>query len=201
MITVNMKIEDTAALQRSNLPENATKLDTPKALDELMKKASPIAGALCAVMFAAMFLKSFLCRTMVIHPIGIVLGFLIGLLLLPVHEWLHAIVYPKEAAVTIGKVKGKLQFVALASYPMIRARFILMCLLPFVLGIVPLVIFLVSPAEARFLNGVMFGIAGIGMVSPFPDVYNTFVVLKQSGKTDRIMFYEDDIYRIGASEN
>ena len=201
MISVNMKIEDTAALQRGNLPTNSTKLDTPKSLDELMMKAAPIAGSLCAVMFAAMFLKSFLCRTMVIHPMGIVLGFLIGLLLLPVHEWLHAIVYPKEADVTIGKVKGKFQFVALASYPMIRARFILMCLLPFVLGIVPLVIFLVSPAEARLINGVMFGMAGIGMVSPFPDVYNTFVVLKQAGKADMIMFYEDDIYRIGTSDN
>ena len=197
MISVNMKIENTATLQRGNLPINATKLDTPKSLDEMMKKAAPITGSLCVFMFAAMFLKSFLCRAMVIHPVGIMIGFLIGLFLLPVHEWLHAVVYPKEASVTIGKVKGKLQFVALCSYPMVRARFILMCLLPFALGIIPLLAFILSPAEARVWNGLMFGMAGVGMVSPFPDVYNTVIVLRQAKKSDRIMFYEDDTYRIG----
>ncbi len=196
MIAINMKIEDAAELERGNLPKNAVKLNTPKSLDEMMKKAAPVAAALCVVMFVAMFLKSFFCRTMVIHPIGIVVGFLIGALLLPVHEWLHAVVYPKEASVTIGKVKGKLQFVALCSYPMVRARFILMCLLPFALGIIPLLAFILSPAEARVWNGLMFGMAGIGMVSPFPDVYNTVVVLRQAKKSDRIMFHEDDMYRI-----
>ena len=97
-----------------------------------------------------------------------------------IHEWLHGIVYPRNALVTIGKITGKISFVALASYPLKRRRFIVMCLLPFVLGIIPLLIIIVSPAEYRELNGLMFGMSCMGMVSPFPDVYNVFIVLKNA---------------------
>lgn len=80
-----------------------------------------------------------------------------------VHEWLHAIVYPKDAIVTIGRMKGKLTFVALVSYPLKRNRFVLMCIFPFLLGIIPLVIFIISPASLIVLNGLMFGMACMGM--------------------------------------
>lgn len=46
------------------------------------------------------------------------------------------------------------------------------------------------------LDGVLIGLAGMGMVSPYPDVFNTMVVLKQCKRTDEIMFYEDDMYCI-----
>ena len=113
-----------------------------------------------------------------------------------IHEWLHGIVYPRNALVTIGKITGKISFVALASYPLKRRRFIVMCLLPFVLGIIPLLIFIVSPAEYRELNGLMFGMSCMGMVSPFPDVYNVFIVLKNTNKKDAIMFYKNDMYKV-----
>lgn len=71
-----------------------------------------------------------------------------------------------------------------------------MCLLPFVLGIIPLLIFIVSPADYRELNGLMFGMSCMGMVSPFPDVYNVFIVLKNANKKDAIMFYKNDMYKV-----
>ena len=98
--------------------------------------------------------------------------------------------------VTIGKIKGKISFVALASYPLKRSRFIIMCLLPFILGIVPLLIFVVNSPGYRELNGLMFGMACMGMVSPFPDVYNVIVVLRNTNKNDAIMFYKDDMYKV-----
>ena len=99
-----------------------------------MKKALPIAVILCVLLFAAMLGKTIVCKVFVISPIFILVGFALGFLLLIIHEWLHGIVYPKDADVTIGRIKGKTTFVALASYPLKRDRFILMCLLPFVLG-------------------------------------------------------------------
>lgn len=87
-------------------------------------------------------------------------------------------------------------FVALASYPLKRFRFIVMCLLPFVLGLLPLIFFIFSPAEYRIFNGIMFGMACMGMVSPFPDVYNVILVLRKAKKNDAIMFYQDDMYKI-----
>ncbi len=87
-------------------------------------------------------------------------------------------------------------FVALASYPMKRSRFILMCLLPFILGIIPLIAFIATPATHIVFNGIMFGIACIGIVSPYVDVYNVITVLIKADKNDCIMFYKDDLYKI-----
>ena len=84
----------------------------------------------------------------------------------------------------------------LASYPLKRNRFILMCLLPFVLGLVPFILFVISPAEFRVFNGLNFGMACMGMVSPFPDVFNVLAVLRNSEKSDSIMFYKNDMYKI-----
>lgn len=196
MIKIKMAIEDINEYQIGILPKNAVKIETPQGIDETMKKAAPIAAMLCILMFATMLCKTIINKTVVVSPIFIFIGFCLGFVLLVVHEWLHGIVYPKDASVTIGKIKGKLSFVALASYPLIRRRFIVMCLLPFILGIVPLLIFIGSPAGCRELNGLMFGMACMGIVSPFPDVYNVIVVLKNANKNDAIMFYKDDMYKV-----
>lgn len=196
MIKLKMSIDDINEYQTGILPENAVKIETPQSIDEMMKKAAPICVILCALMFATMLCKTIVNKTVVVSPIFILLGFCIGFILLVVHEWLHGIVYPKRALVTIGKMKGKITFVALASYPLKRSRFIVMSLLPFVLGIIPLLIFIVSPAECKELNGLMFGMASMGMVSPFPDVYNVMVVLKNANKNDAIIFYKDDMYKV-----
>lgn len=196
MIKLMRTIDDIEKYQTGFLPENAMKIETPKRIDDMMKKASPIAVALCLLLSITMFSKTIICKTVVVSPVFIPVGFVIGFGLLFVHEWLHGIVYPKEAEVTIGKIKGKITFVALASYPLKRQRFIMMSLLPFILGIVPLLVFVFSPTEFRILNGLMFGMACMGMVSPFPDVYNVITVLREADKNDAIMFYKDDIYKV-----
>ena len=196
MIKIVWSINDINKYQTGNLLDGAVKIETPQSVGELMKKAVPIAVILCVILFIAMLCKTIICKTVVIAPIFILVGFAFGFLLLIIHEWLHGIVYPREADVTIGRIKGKTTFVALASYPLKRRRFIVMCLLPFVLGIIPLLIFIVSPAEYRELNGLMFGMSCIGMVSPFPDVYNVFIVLKNANKKDAIMFYKNDMYKV-----
>ena len=157
MIKIVWSINDINKYQTGNLLDGAVKIETPQSVGELMKKAVPIAVILCVILFIAMLCKTIICKTVVISPIFILVGFAFGFLLLIIHEWLHGIVYPKEADVTIGRIKGKATFVALASYPLRRDRFILMCLLPFVLGLVPFILFVISPAEFRVLNGLNFG--------------------------------------------
>ena len=196
MIKVRLSISDINKYQKGNLPDNAIKIETPESIDEMMKKSAPIAIILCMLLFATMLCKTILSGTVVISPLFILVGIIIGFVLLMVHEWLHGIVYPKEANVTIGKMKGKVTFVVPVSYPLKRFRFVVMCLLPFVLGLVPLIFFIFCPAEYRIFNGIMFGMACMGMVSPFPDVYNLILVLRKAKRSDAIMFYQDDMYKI-----
>ena len=181
MIKLKMSIEDISEYQTGILPKNAVKIETPQSIEEMMKKAAPIAAVLCVLMFVTMLCKTVMNKTVVISHVFILIGFCLGYICLVIHEWLHGIVYPRNALVTIGKITGKISFVALASYPLKRRRFIVMCLLPFVLGIIPLLIFIVSPAEYRELNGLMFGMSCMGMVSPFPDIYNVFIATVYKG--------------------
>lgn len=196
MIKFKLSIKDINEYQTGVFPDRAVKIETPQSMEEMMKKAAPIGAVLCVLLFVVMLCKTIVCKAVVISPIFLFVGFVLGFLLLIVHEWLHAIVYPREAKVTIGKIKGKMIFVALASYPLKRNRFILMCLLPFILGIVPLMIFIISPAEYRELNGLMFGMAGMGMVSPFPDVFHTILVLKNVNQNESVMFYQNEMYQV-----
>lgn len=196
MIKYVKTIDDINKYQTGELPTNAQKLVSPTTMEEMTVKAMPIAMALCAVMILSMAIKAFICRAMIVSVPAMVGGFLLGFALLIIHEWLHAIVYPKEAKVTIGKLKGKILFVALASFPLKRGRFILMSLLPYVLGIVPLILFALSSPQAIIFNGLMYGMAAMGIVSPYLDMYNVILVLKQAKATDKIMFYGEDMYRI-----
>lgn len=86
--------------------------------------------------------------------------------------------------------------VALASYPLAKKRFILMCLLPYILGIIPLICFVVSPSSNLILNAILWGMSFLGMVSPYPDAYNVYQIVKQVPKGKKIQFYEDDKYYI-----
>lgn len=189
-------IDNIGEYQCGKLPTTAQRLDAPATTEEMMRKSAPIAVILCAVMSLIMCMKAFASKSMVVFLPAVLGGFFLGFLFLIIHEWLHAIVYPGKAAVTIGKLKGRLVFVALASFPLKRSRFIVMCLLPFLLGVIPLILFVLSSPRNTIFNGLLFGMACMGMISPYPDVYHVILVLQQSKNTDKIMFYRDDIYRI-----
>lgn len=155
--------------------------------DNIQIKAIPICiffSMLCALV---LFLKIFN-SSIRINPILAVIGFLISFLLLVVHEILHGIVYPKNVNVSIGFIPP-ITFVALASYPMSKKRFILMCLLPFVLGIIPLLILIIS--DNSILCSLCIGLMFMGMISPYPDVYNAIQVFRKVPKNKKVLFYED----------
>ena len=168
----------------------------PKTLNEMMIKALPFVIPSILIIFISMFLKTTYARQVVIDPVAIILGFICGVLALPVHELLHAIVYLSKFAVVIGFVPKQFAAVALASYPLRRGRFILMCLLPYLLGIIPITLFCISPPTATGMNGFLFGLSIMGLTSPYVDSYNVYQVLRQTSKSDSIQFYGDDLYVI-----
>ena len=196
MIVLKKCIENISKYQQGDLPPNAEKFKTPATPDDMMKRSAPIMAVLCFAIAISVFAKNIISHSMTVFLPTVLAGCLIGVGLCIVHEWLHGIVYPREAKVTIGKLKGQMVFVALASYPLKRIRFVIMCLLPFILGIIPWLLFIVSPAHNRAFNGFMFGMTCVGMVSPAPDVLNVILVMKQVRKGEKVMFYGEDMYRI-----
>lgn len=134
-------IKNTAEYQRGDLAQTAKKLGMPASINEMMRKAAPFLIPPLVIIFLSMFLKTFMCGVRVVSFPFVAIGFVVGFALIFVHELLHAVVYPKEATVYIGIMPKQFAAVALASYPLSRVRFVVMSLLPYVLGIVPLVMF------------------------------------------------------------
>ncbi len=189
-------IDDISKYQKGSLDSNANKMKLPLTMKEMMIKALPFAIVPFLVIVLSMFVKTLLAKQVIVNPVFIVIGFCIGFMGLFLHELLHAIVYPIGATVYIGLYPKAFAAVALASYPLKRNRFILMSLLPLILGIVPIVIFWISPIETRAWNSFWFGISIMGLISPYPDYYNVYQVLKQTPKGCCIQIWGDDTFWI-----
>lgn len=187
-----IKEEKMKDYQVGDLSQNAKKMNMPTTSKEMMIKALPFIIPTFVILFLSVYFKSgevFLLR------LYIIIGVLLGFLALIIHELLHAIVYPKNANVYIGIAKP-ITFVALASYPLKKGRFILMCLLPYILGIIPLVLFWIMPITDMKIHSILFGLSAMGLGSPYPDLFNVYQVLKHTPKNCKIQFYKDDTYYI-----
>ena len=187
-----IKEEKMKDYQVGELSKNAKKMNMPTTSKEMMIKALPFIIPALVILFLSVYFKSgefFLLRLYI--KIGVLLGFLA----LIIHELLHAIVYPKNANVYIGIAKP-ITFVALASYPLKKEKFILMCLLPYILGIIPLILFWIMPITDMKIHSILFGLSAMGLGSPYPDLFNVYQVLKQTPKNCKIQFYKDDTYYI-----
>ncbi len=186
--------DDLGGYQQGNLPAKAKKVDMPEDMDELMIKAIPFQFIAIVIITVSVFVKVSLTKEIPFSPVSVILGFVIGFLALIIHELFHAIVFPKEATVYVGIYPKSFGAVALSAYPLRRWRFVLMSLLPTVLGIIPIILFLVLPPEMKIINGLMLGMAMMGLTSPAVDFYNVCKVLREAPRGCTVQFYEDALY-------
>ena len=185
---------ETAQYQTGKLNAGAKKLDMPSAMNDMMLKALPFAIPPVLVLLLSILIKTFLSNQVIVRREFVLLGFFVGFSGLILHEFLHAMVYPKEATVYVGLHPKALAAVALASYPMKRSRFVFMSLLPLILGALPILAYWISPAAWKSWNSFCLGFSIMGLVSPYTDYYSVYQVLRQTPKGCYIQFYEDDMY-------
>ncbi|MBO4865888.1 MAG: DUF3267 domain-containing protein [Ruminococcus sp.] len=187
--------EDIKKYQTAPLPDNAVKTDLPNSMGEMMLKAAPFAIGSFMICMISMVMKCSAAKMNVISMPWTFAGLLIAPVYLILHEFLHAIVYPRKATVSIGILK-QFAAVALAFYPLKKVRFALMSLLPYLLGLVPLILFQLVPAENEALNSILFILSMIGMISPYPDAYNVCYMIRKIPAGSKIVFCGDDTYYI-----
>ncbi len=186
--------DDLGQYQMGDLPDGAKKVNVPEDMDELMIKAIPFQLIAIVIVTASVFVKVSLANKLPFAPMWVVIGFVLGFLALVIHELLHAIVFPKKATVYVGIYLKSFGAVALSAYPLKRWRFVLMSLLPMVLGVVPILLFWVLPPEYKMVNGVMLGMAMMGLTSPAVDIYNVCKVLGETPRGCTLQFYGDSLY-------
>ncbi len=165
------------------LPQGAKPLRCP---EPLSAAALPYGLPPLLACFGAMLWKARLLGQFPLNPWFIPAGILLGLLLIPVHELLHGACFPKGRTVYIGITPEKLAAFAVCHAPLPRWRFVVMCLLPTVLGLVPLAIFLLAPGPWGSVRGICWPLAVMGLLSPMPDYMNISCVLRQTPQKARV---------------
>ncbi len=71
-----------------------------------------------------------------------------------------------------------------------------MSLMPAILGILPLALFMMTPPDALAVNGALFGMAVMGLISAYADYFNVVQVLRQTKPGERVQFFGDDTYAV-----
>ena len=118
--------------QSPPVQQNAVKI---RDAEGFIGKSLPFGIAPMMICMLAVFLKAFTSKETPISPIYLVPAFLIGFMIaLPIHEFAHAVCYPKEATVWVGLCVRKMQAWAISYYPLTKGRFICMSLAPALLG-------------------------------------------------------------------
>ena len=162
---------------RRPLPPDARPLIVPR--QHFWLKAILLAAPVYLPVLASLYLKNSFLQTDMRDKPWIVAGMALALLLGPLHEYLHACVYPKMATAHIGVLYKRFLFYMDCGAPIGRGRYFVMCLLPMLLCILPWIIFLLCPADAQTLASLCWGCAIMCAVGPFPDYMNVLCAWQQ----------------------
>ena len=108
-------------IEEKSIPENAVLIDRP---DDIIKASIPYMIIPCIVCFVAIFTKKAQSDEFIFNlwfmPLSFIIGFFVAM---PLHEFLHAISYPKGAKVYIGVSLKQLRAYAASSAALSRGRY------------------------------------------------------------------------------
>lgn len=174
-----------------SMPVNARKIDRP---DNIMRAS--IKYGVVAILFCYLIivLKIELYGSLPIDRRFAIVGLLLGFLLIPVHELLHAVCYTNDAIVYVGVALKAIAAYTVSYYPITKVRFILMSLIPTILGIIPLLLFLVIPGEWTIVETICLPMGIMGMITPAPDYMDVVLVLKQVPSRAMIQASNDGLF-------
>lgn len=122
----------------------------------------------------------------------IIIGVIVGALLLLLHEILHLVPYPKNSMKIIS-IKGGSPS-AFCSAPVSKGTFIVSSLLPVLLGIIPLILFMLFPASLKATNTILWTIGTIGLASPANDYAEVIICMSKTPSKCKIQSGNDGFY-------
>lgn len=172
------------------LPDNAVELKRP---ENIFIASLPYGIVPLLLCFCIILLKWHILDSKAMNPLFVPLGIILGLVLTPVHELLHAICYQKKHTVYVGISLEKFAAFAVCHEAISKIRFIIMSLMPMLLGLIPLLIFLVAP-PSPVLSGICIPAGIFGMLTPMPDYMDIHLILKQVPKGAMIQTQNNGFY-------
>ena len=160
-----------------------------------IKGAIPFGVLPMIICTVAVVMKAYFNKEPPISPIYLIPAIVIGLILaLPLHEFAHAVCYPKEATVWVGLCIRKMAAYAISYDPLTKSRFIVMSIAPAVLGMIPLIGFFFIPITMKPLLTICMVSAFMGLISPAPDYMDIVNVLRKAPPHALIRDSQDGLY-------
>ncbi|MBM7541271.1 DUF3267 domain-containing protein [Amphibacillus cookii] len=165
-----------------DLPEHAVKFKEPNTMVMMNIVASLFIIPVIMLVLLAIIIKTMLwgisLELVYINIWGILLAFLT---LLP-HEFLHAILFPKDKEVELWVSPKAFMAFVVSTAPISKRRFIFLSLLPnIVFGLIPLIIWIFIP-EGLAITAIFFTFASVNLLFGVGDYLNVFNAIVQMPK-------------------
>ena len=171
-----MKIKWIGKYTGNNLPFTKVSEDAHE-LPPASTKSAILIVPIIVVFITLVLIKSQLFTGLTVTRLYLTIGLIIGFLLFPVHELLHAICFPPNSSVYMFFTNQGLGTTCLS--PVTRNRFILINLVPsIILGIIPLIAFMGFPKEYVAANSILFAVAFLHIGGSYADYINVFHTIK-----------------------
>lgn len=183
------KLTEANPLPTVEVPKNATEFFKPKKMFEYCIAAIPI-----AVFFLfCVYIKSHFIVKVRMNLLGKIIGLLLAILLVGIHELLHAICFPAEATVEIYWNNYGLGTTSCS--PMSKKRFIIMAILPsLVLGFIPLILWTFIPIQNITLNTIWCFSAAASLGAGTVDFCSAITVIIKMPKGTMMQISGSKIY-------
>lgn len=159
-------VEPSESFEYAPLPKGAIKFNT-----EHWERKIFFSGAVSLIISLLILLYKRYFQNNGIFPFDryyILIGCVIGILLLILHELLHIVVYPSKSKAVIG-IEGVSLF-AITDSAINSNRFVISARLPSVLlGIIPLVVSIFVPVSMIKINTLLWSIGSVGLITSCQD--------------------------------
>ncbi|QEH68002.1 DUF3267 domain-containing protein [Cellulosilyticum sp. ST5] len=191
------RYQDEEQLKTGRLPEAAIKYEEPDTMKEVFIKGTLISVPIFIIMIIGILVKIQVWQ-MQFSEInikqlagGILIASIISLPLVPIHEGLHAICYPKESIKEIWYKKEEPAAFVYCNAPISRRRFIWMSLCPnLVLGFIPYVLWIMGMFDGnRSVSQILISLAVLNIFTGIGDYLNIYSTITQTPKDSIIQNY------------
>lgn len=179
IVWAGVSVDETDVWKETVLPSNAVQVIEAESQTELLKRSYFMVAPLIIAFIALLIIgkkKSWFTPS----KKGLIIGTIASFLLQGFHELLHGLAFPAGSTVYIGVIKENFSGYAASTDPMNIIQCVIYYLLPaFVLGIVPLLYFVLDREKKSTFCWFCYGFAMVGLIQTAPDWFGLFPILRQ----------------------
>lgn len=176
------KLTEETAFQYPKLPENAVSLHNPKYEWTMYLLIVPV----LALAYAAIQIRLPHIDGIMFSRPALLVGVVLALALLIVHEFIHAIFCPKAAIIYAYYSSAGISLVPTCKLG--KARYLVVAAMPnLILGIVPLIIWTTCPQINATIGSIIFTIAIGSLAMGIGDIYNIILAIAKMPQKSSIV--------------